>query len=71
MIAQNVGMEFFIKNFQIIQPLQNFEHYEKQNGRDCFIEADPNILKAIEEYRKIYTSGKRVNAPDKITCSVS
>lgn len=35
----------------------DFEHYEKQNGRDCYIEADPNILKAIEEYRKTYTSG--------------
>ena len=72
LIAQNVGMEFFIKNFQITLPFHNVKsktywisHYEKQNGRDCFIEADHDILKAIEDYKRIYESGKRVNAPKK------
>lgn len=50
-----------------IQNVLDFEHYEKQNGRDCFIEADHDILKAIEDYKRIYESGKRVNAPKKIT----
>ena len=50
-----------------IQTVLDFEHYEKQNGRDCFIEADYNILKAIDEYKKTYESGKRVNVPKKIT----
>lgn len=35
-----------------IQTVLDFEHYEKQNGRDCFIEVDYNILKAIDEYKK-------------------
>lgn len=50
-----------------IRTVLDFEHYEKQNGRDCFIEADYNILKAIDEYKKTYESGKRVNVPKKIT----
>lgn len=50
-----------------IQTVLVFEHYEKQNGMECFIEADYNILKAIDEYKKTYESGKRVNVPKKIT----
>ena len=50
-----------------IQNVLDFEHYEKQNGRDCFIEADHDILKVIENYKRIYESGKRVNVPEKIT----
>ena len=50
-----------------IQNVLDFEHYEKQNGRDCFIEADHDILKAIENYKRIYESGKRVIVPEKIT----
>ena len=41
--------------------------YEADNGRDCDIEADPAIAKAIEDYRPVYESGKRVSVPDKIT----
>ena len=48
-----------------IQTVLDFEQYEKQNGRDCFIEVDYNILKAIDEYKKTYESGKRVNVPKK------
>ena len=50
-----------------IQTVYDFINYEKQNGRVCSVEADDNILKKIEEYRKIYDSGKRVTVPEKIT----
>ena len=44
-----------------IQTVYDFINYEKQNGRACSVEADDNILKKIEEYRKIYDSGILVN----------
>lgn len=50
-----------------IQTVYDFINYEKQNGRACSVEADDSILKKIEEYRKIYDSGKRVTVPEKIT----
>ncbi len=50
-----------------IQTVYDFINYEKQNDRACSVEADDNILKKIEEYRKIYDSGKRVTVPEKIT----
>lgn len=50
-----------------IQTILDFECYEKLNGRDCLIEADDYILKAIEDYKKTYESGKRVHVPEKIT----
>ena len=50
-----------------IQTVYDFINYEKQNGRACAVEADDSILKKIEEYRKIYDSGKRVTVPEKIT----
>ena len=40
---------------------------KKQNGRVCFIEADHDILKSIEDYKRISESGKRVKVPEKIT----
>ena len=41
--------------------------WKKQNGRVCFIEADHDILKSIEDYKRIYESGKCVKVPEKIT----
>ncbi len=75
LIAQNVGTESFIKNLQITRPFQNgksktywiLSTIKKQNGKVCFIEADHDILKSIEDYKRIYESGKCVKVPEKIT----
>ena len=53
-----------------IQTVYDFMKYEANNGRESDIEADDAILKAIEDYRPKYESGKRVPVPVKITeCS--
>ncbi|WP_022757343.1 hypothetical protein [Butyrivibrio fibrisolvens] len=50
-----------------IQTILDFERYERDNGRDCQIEADIKIINAIDDYRKLYDFGQRVAVPDKIT----
>ena len=50
-----------------IQTIYDFMKYEADNGRECDIEADPGIARAIEDYRSVYESGVRVPVPSKIT----
>ena len=53
-----------------IQTVLDFEHYEKQNGRDCFIEADYNILKAIDNVKNsLNVKGKLLYMPLRIKAS--
>jgi len=50
-----------------IQTILDFIKYEELYGRDCVIEAENDILQAIEDYKKVYDSGVREPVPDKIT----
>ena len=50
-----------------IQTILDFMKYESQNGRDCPVEAETDIVKAIERYRPIYEKGVRIPPPDRIT----
>lgn len=55
-----------ISNWEI-QTIYDFMKYEEDNHRESDIEADEDILKAIEDYKSIYDSGVRVPVPEKIT----
>ena len=44
----------------------DFIAYEKANGRSCKIEAEKEIVDAIDRYRQIYQSGVRIAPPEKI-----
>ena len=50
-----------------IQTILDFMEYEKSYGRSCEIEAEDEIVRAIEEYRESYEKGSRVSVPSKIT----
>jgi hypothetical protein len=50
-----------------IQTIFDFIKYEESNGRDCVIEADNNILEAINNYKVIYNNNDRLSPPKKIT----
>lgn len=50
-----------------IQNVLDFEKYEQANGRECEIDAEKNVIKAIDNYREIYKSGVRAAIPEKIT----
>ena len=49
-----------------IQTVLDFIHYEESNGRTCEIEADKEIIDAIERYKPTYHQGIRVQPPPKI-----
>lgn len=49
-----------------IQTVLDFIEYEKANGRSCKIEAEKDIIDAINRYRQIYQSGVRIAPPEKI-----
>ena len=49
-----------------IQTVLDFIRYEQENGRDCKIEADKEIIEAIHQYRSTYDRGVRVHVPPKI-----
>ena len=49
-----------------IQTVLDFIRYEQENGRDCKIEADKEIIEAIHQYRPTYDRGVRVHVPPKI-----
>lgn len=49
-----------------IQTVLDFIRYEQENGRDCKIEADKEIIEAIHQYRSTYDRGVRVPVPTKI-----
>ena len=49
-----------------IQTILDFIKYEKANGRSCEIEAEKEIIEAIDRYRSSYQSGIRISPPDKI-----
>lgn len=49
-----------------IQTVLDFIEYEKANSRNCEIEAEKDIIEAINCYKSIYQSGVRVAPPDKI-----
>lgn len=55
-----------ITNWEI-QSVLDFIRYEKDNGRECRIEADKTVADAIEAYKTIYNTGKRVAVPVLIT----
>ena len=38
----------------------DFIEYEKANGRSCKIEAEKEIVDAIDRYRQIYQSGVHI-----------
>lgn len=40
-----------------IQTVLDFIHYEELNGRPCDLEADQEIIDAIEAYRPTYNKG--------------
>ena len=50
-----------------IQTVLDFERYERDNGRECPIEAEKGILRAIDDYRPVYEKGVRLSPPDRIT----
>ncbi len=50
-----------------IQTILDFENYEHMNGRECEIDAEKTVIKAIDNYREIYKSGVRAAIPEKIT----
>ena len=49
-----------------IQTVLDFIRYEESNGRTCEIEAEKEILAAIECYRPVYDQGTRIQPPQKI-----
>ena len=49
-----------------MQTVLDFIRYEKDNGRTCRIEADREIINAIDRYRPAYDQGIRVSPPEKI-----
>ena len=49
-----------------IQTVLDFIEYEKANGRSCKIEAEKDIIDAIDRYRRIYQSGVHIAPPEKI-----
>ena len=49
-----------------IQTILDFIRYEEMNGRTCEIEAEDEIIHAIDRYKPDYENGKRVSPPDKI-----
>ena len=49
-----------------IQTVLDFIEYEKANGRSCKIEAEKEIVDAIDRYRQIYQSGVHIAPPEKI-----
>ena len=49
-----------------IQTVLDFICYEKSNGRSCGIEAEKEIIEAIERYKPIYYQGIRIQPPPKI-----
>lgn len=54
-----------------IQNILDFINYEKNNGRNCQIEAEQKILEAITSYKEIYKNEGRLKPPLKITeCTV-
>ena len=50
-----------------IQSVLDFMEYEKDNGRECIIEADKSVEDAIEAYKTTYNTGKRIPVPPLIT----
>ena len=50
-----------------IQTVLDFIRYEEENGRSCDMEADGEILSAIDAYRPTYEDGIRVPVPSRIT----
>ena len=50
-----------------IQTILDFIKYEASYDRDCVIEAENDILQAIEDYKKVYDSGVREPVPDQIS----
>lgn len=49
-----------------IQTVLDFIRYEASNGRACEIEAEKEILDAIEQYKPDYDRGIRIQPPPKI-----
>ena len=49
-----------------IQTVLDFIRYEESNGRTCEIEAEKEIIDAIERYRPDYDKGVRVQPPIRI-----
>ena len=49
-----------------IQTVLDFIRYEESNGRDCEIEAEKEIIDAIERYKPIYDQDIRIQPPMKI-----
>lgn len=49
-----------------IQTVLDFIRYEASNGRPCVIEAEKEIMDAIERYRPAYDQGIRIQPPPKI-----
>lgn len=54
-----------ITNWEI-QTILDFITYERENGRECSVDADDRVIHAIEEYRVLYEKGVRIPPPDKI-----
>ena len=50
-----------------IQNILDFATYEKNHGRECSIDAAPEILRAISAYGPVYRSGVRLDPPRRIT----
>ena len=50
-----------------IQTILDFIRYEKSNGRECPIEAEESIIRAIERYKTEYENGVRISPPNRIT----
>ena len=46
-----------------IQTVLDFIRYEESNGRTCEIEAEKEIIAAIDRYRPIYDQGTRIQPP--------
>ena len=49
-----------------IRTVLDFIEYEKTNGRSCEIEAEKEIIGAIDRYRSSDQSSVRISPPDKI-----
>ena len=50
-----------------IQTIYDFMKYESENNRESDIDADSDILKAIDDYKLAYDLGVRIPVPDEIT----
>ncbi len=55
-----------ITNWEI-QTILDFMRYERLNGRECPVEAEDSIIRAIERYKPVYEKSIRLPPPDRIT----